>query len=174
MLSQLLSNIRASESYGCEQPSLLLALASELMIYFSVDRLDSYDLNVKDLEEITQQEYGRRARGNPLELDFAGNTRRINHVTTRIAADISILESMLLALERIAEWKIEIEKQRFNGNKLSPGPSSPEEIDIGSSIVDEKIADLKDTCHLQLSVAKYQEKRISALIQAVKVSSHSI
>ena len=175
MLPQLLSNIRASESYGCEQPSLPFALASELMIDFSVQRLNTYDCTMNDLEEMMgQHEYNDRPRGNPLELDFVGTTRRINHVTKRLAVDVCMLESMLLALERIEEWKRELEKQRRNDNELSPAYSAPEEIDKGSSIVDEKIAYLKDTCHLQVSGAKFQEKRISALIQVVRLSSHII
>jgi hypothetical protein len=75
-----------------------------------------------------QHNYPHRIRGNPQELNFKDMTLSINHVTTRIAVDIFILESILLALERITEWKKEIEKQRLNENKLSPASSSPEEI----------------------------------------------
>jgi hypothetical protein len=124
------------------------------------------------LEEILgQHEYKNCPIGNPLELDLIGMTRSINFVTKQVAVDVCRLEDLLRALERIAEWKAEIDKNKWDANEQSP---VPRERYGGSSVVDEKIAYLKDTCRHELSGAKYQEKRISALIQVVRMSSRII
>lgn len=166
LIPQLLSSMKDYKAYGCEHPSLMLAVASEPMIDLCVQRLNETDCKMNDLEEtIGQHEYHNRPRGNPLDLDFMGTTRRINFVTKQIAVDICRLEASLLALERIAEWETEIEKNEWDPSGQSP---IPREIYHGSSVVNEKIAYLKDTCRIQLLDAKYQEKRISALIQFVR------
>jgi hypothetical protein len=173
IIQQLLSNIQAYGSYCCEQPSLLFAVASEIMIDFSVQRLNKYDFKLNDLEEIMgQDEHHDLPIGNPLDLDFMGTTRIINHVTKMAAVEICILESMLLALERITEWKKELEKPKQSTDENYPEFSATGDTSKSSSVVDEKISFQKDTCHLQLSVAKFQEKRISALTQVVRQSSH--
>jgi hypothetical protein len=172
VIPQLLSNIKDYNLYGCQHPSLLLAVAAELMIDLCVQRLSESDYKMNHLEEILgQHEYNHRPIGNPLEFEIISMTRSINFVTKQVAVDVCRLEDLLRALEGIAEWKAEIEKNKWDANEQSP---VPREICEGSSVVDEKIAYLKDTCHHELSGAKYQEKRISALIQVVRLSSCTI
>jgi hypothetical protein len=170
VIPKLLNSIEAHGSYGCQHPSLLFAVASELMIEFSVQRFIRYDCKINSLEEVIgQHEDHDRPRGNPLALDFLGTTRSINYVTKKVGIDVCRLEAMLIALEKIAEWKSEIEKNKWSGNEQFLVSLISRETHKGSSIVDEKIVYLKDTCIHQLSDAKYQEKRISALIQVVRL-----
>jgi hypothetical protein len=167
LFPQILSSIQDYKPCGCKHPSLLIVLASEPVIDLCVQRLNETDYKMSDLEElIGQHEYSHRLRGNPLELDFIGTTKNINFVTKQLAVDICRLEASLLVLEKIAEWKMETEK---NKGDASDQFQVPREIVQGSSVVDEKITYLKDTCRHQLSDAKYQEKRISALIQVVRI-----
>jgi hypothetical protein len=126
-----------------------------MMINVAVQRLHKHKGKMNNLEDIIRQhEYDNRPRGNPLELDFMSTTRSINHVTKRLAVDVCVLEAMLLVLERILKWELEIKKTKCEGNEQSLN-SVPGETYKWLSIINEKIAYLKDTCHHQLSGAKY-------------------
>lgn len=158
LVPQLLSHIQAYNSYGCEQPSLLFAVASEMMIDVSVQRLNEHDCKMNDLEEIIgQHEYHDRPRGNPLELDFMSTTRSINYVTKRVAVDVCVLEAMLIVLQRITEWGLEVERTKHDGERQSLN-SIPGEKHERSSIFEEKIMYL---CTLKILVIySFQAQRI--------------
>jgi hypothetical protein len=86
-----------NQQMHCELPLLLALISTEQVIDTCIERLDTSDGKLNELEAtMGQHEYDHRPKGNPLELDFLAMTRALNHVGRMVGADLSRLNSILI------------------------------------------------------------------------------
>jgi hypothetical protein len=146
---------------------LLALLSSEQAIEYCNDRLSVSEKRLSELEEtMGQHEYADRPKGDPLKIKFVPTTSALNHISKRLAVDVCDLRSVIIALEKISDWKKEIveneEPPKMNNSSVA------EEVSNSNRMVEEKIVYLTDYCRVLGFEAEFEEKRTRSLIQAVR------
>jgi hypothetical protein len=166
-VSQFFSSLQHQQMH-CELPLLLALMSTEQMIDTCIERLDTSDGKLNELEAtMGQHEYDHLPKGNPLELDFLATTRALNHVGRMVGADVSRLNSILIVLGKILDWGKEIIESQIryrDGENIA----TTEEVTDGFRIANEKIDYLADSCRSLIFRGEYEEKRARALIQVVR------
>jgi hypothetical protein len=163
----LLSGLQSLKMH-CEQPSLLIVIATEQVIDNCNKRICESDEKLDDLEEtMGQHEYEDRPKGNPLEIDFLSTTSALNHISKRLAVDVLRLSTMQVALEKISQWKKEIADSQ-NLTKQTEGIGLTEKHSHGFRMIDEKIAYLTNHCRVLRLRGEHEEKRTRSLIRVVR------
>jgi hypothetical protein len=166
-VSQFFSGLQNQQMH-CELPLLLALMSTEQIIDTCIERLDTSDGTLNELEAtMGQHEYDHRPKGNPLELDFLATTRALNHVGRMVGADVSRLNSILIVLGKILDWGKEIIESQIryrDGENIT----TTEEVTDGFCIANEKIDYLADSCRALILRGEYEEKRAQALIQVVR------
>jgi hypothetical protein len=166
VVPRLLSGLEEQKTY-CDQPMLLALLSTEQVIDDFHERIGTSDEKLGDVEEaMGQHEDNDRLKGNPLEIDFVATTSALNHISKMLAIDVSRLGSVLIALERISEWKERLVENQSDP-KEAKNISAIQEISNSFRMVEEKIAYLTDRCCFLRLRAEYEEKRTRSLIQVV-------
>lgn len=171
-LPSLLEELQRHEGL-CEQPLLLPVVSSENMVDVCQERLKQTEVKLKGLEALMgQHEYKNRPQRNPLDIDFLAATRTLNYVSKKVAKDIMRLGSLIGVLQKIREFKKDIDRDELEESGRIP---NSETVEMGPRVMDEKIEYLMDNCRALVAVAEYQQKRAATLIQVVGISSpHSL
>jgi hypothetical protein len=166
VVPRLLSSLQEQKT-NCDQPMLLVLLSTEQVIDDFHERIGTSDEKLGDIEEaMGQHEDNDRLKGNPLEIDFVATTSALNHISKMLANHVSRLASVLIALERISEWKEGLVENQSDP-KGAENVAAIEEISNSICMADEKIAYLTDRCCFLRLRAEYEEKRTRSLIQVV-------
>jgi hypothetical protein len=166
IVPRLLSGLQEQKTY-CDQPMLLALLSTEQVIDDCLERISTSDEKLGNLEEaMGQHEDDDRLKGNLSKINFVATTSALNHISKTLAVYISRLSSVLIALERISEWKERLVENQSNP-KEADNVAAIEEISNSFRIFDEKIDSLTDRCCFLRRRAEYEEKRTRSLIQVV-------
>jgi Mg2+ and Co2+ transporter CorA len=162
--TRLLSSLYELKSC-CDQPMLLALLSSEQVTDDCNERIRASEKKLSDLEEtMGQHEYKDRPKGNPLNINFLATTSALNHISKRLAVDVCELGSVLIALEKISDWKKEITENREEHRKAGNAMVA----ENGYRMVEERITYLTDYCRVLGLEAEYEDKRTRSLIQVVR------
>jgi hypothetical protein len=161
------------------QPLFISLLLAEEVIESCNERLGISDQKLNGLEEtMSQHEYDNRPKGNPLDLDFLVTTRTLNHISKRVGVDVLRLESVVLVLEKIQQWKKQIVTHSQRIHNDAEKAIVAEETSNDFHMAEEETSFLIDPCRIYISRAQYTEKRVRTLMQVVKfplpISSDSI
>lgn len=166
VVPRLLSSLEEQKTY-CDQPMLLALLSTEQVIDDCNEKMGTSNEKLGDLEEtMGQHEDEDRPKGNPLEINFVATTSALNHTSKALAVCVSRLGAVLIALERISEWKGRLVENQ-NDLKEVENAAAIEEISNSFCMIDDKIAHLTDRCCFLRLRAEYEEKRTRSLIQVV-------
>lgn len=167
VIPELLSGLQDQQMY-CGQPLLLALLSTEQVIDSCNERINTADRKLNELEAtMGQHEYDDRPKGNPLELNFLATTRALNHISRMVGVDVSRLGCVLVALEKILDWKKEIMESQIR-SRDADNITTTEEVSNDFRMVDEKIAYLSGNCRVLIPRAELEEKRTRMLIQVVR------
>jgi hypothetical protein len=154
-------------------PLLLPVLLVEPMVSDIYRRINIHHQKLDEVEAVTgQHEYSIIPSGNPLELDFVSTTRSLNSIGNRVGIDILRLKCILSILEQLVKWGHALKEARIGDDRAEIPPDNTQH--EGEALITEKIAYLKDTCHVLLVEAECEENRVRALIQVVSLALSSI
>jgi hypothetical protein len=154
---------------SCEDPLLLAALIAEKVICICIERVNTSDSILNELEDsMGQHEFLHRPGGNPLELDFDTATRKINTQRRKLVLDTTRLRGVSFALKLISDEskKITMEEslKSTDSGTTTCLPVAPNEF----YMMDEMSSYLMNACENTLLRVEYEIKRAETLLAVVR------
>jgi hypothetical protein len=164
---RLLKGLQERRMY-CEQPLILAALVTELVVDSCAARIDLVDKDLNTLEEESGLHgYNNRRKGNPLEMDFLRAIQTLHFANRTLGVDTIRLQFILPSLIQILNETKKIASQEHDWPRGLGRAGTPVLVSDGRRMIEELVGYVKSSCENQLLRTRFQENRIQTQLTVV-------